>query len=181
MNQAEKNDILDQHKQVYDGYVTTYGQQINQQPLYVQDFANDKVGLVVNNKGVVKPYSNMRINEMRFDGKSTGLFSEEEDTYMTPTDESFNHLDMIGDGEDDLEYGTMGDSSDWDIELDDYKDRSMYDPYYGDSSDWDMEIDEEEYSEDDEAYLNDVDEDMIEPLQEQVNKTLDMFNRFKRY
>ena len=66
-------------------------------------------------------------------------------------------------------------------EDEEYKDRSMYDPYYGDSSDWDMEIDEEEYSEDDEAYLNDVDEDMIEPLQEQVNKTLDMFNRFKRY
>ena len=158
MNQAEKNDILDQHKQVYDGYVTTYGQQINQQPLYVQDFANDKVGLVVNNKGVVKPYSNMKINEMRYDGKSTGLFSDEEDTYMTPTDEDFDGLDMIGDGSEDLEYGTMGDSSDWD-----------------------MEIDEEEYSEEDETYLNDIDEDMIEPLQEQVNKTLDMFNRFKRY
>ena len=100
----------------------------------------------------------MRINEMRHDGMDTGLFSDEEDIYMTPTDESFNHLDMIGDGSDDLEYGTMGDSSDW----------------Y-------MEIDEEDYYEEDETYLNDVDEDMIEPLQEQVNKTLDMFNRFKRY
>jgi RecJ-like exonuclease len=35
----------------------------NQQPLYVQDFAKDKVGAVVNNKGVVKPYTNMGINE----------------------------------------------------------------------------------------------------------------------
>jgi hypothetical protein len=158
MNQAERNDILDQHRQVYNGYVTTYGQQINQQPLYVQDFANDKVGLVVNNKGVVKPYSNMRINEMKHDGMDTGLFSNEEDdySYVTPTNEDFDGLDMIGDGPDDLEYGTMGDS-------------------------WDMEIDEEEYYDEENTYLDEVDEDIVEPLQEQVNKTIDMFNRFKKY
>jgi hypothetical protein len=63
MSQAERNNILDQHKHVYDGFVTTYGQQINQQPIYVQDLANDKGGLVVNNKGVVKPYTNININE----------------------------------------------------------------------------------------------------------------------
>jgi hypothetical protein len=43
--------------------VTKYNQQSNQTPLYVQDLANDKMGLTVNNKGVVKPYSNMNINE----------------------------------------------------------------------------------------------------------------------
>jgi hypothetical protein len=26
-----------------------------------------------------------------------------------------------------------------------------------------------------------IDEDIVEPLQEQINKTLDMFNRFKKY
>jgi hypothetical protein len=35
----------------------------NQQPLYVHDFAGDKEGLVVNNKGEVKKYTNMGINE----------------------------------------------------------------------------------------------------------------------
>jgi len=59
----DRTNILDQHKQVYDGFVTSYGQQINQQPLYVQDYANDKGGLVLNNKGEVKLYSNMNINE----------------------------------------------------------------------------------------------------------------------
>jgi hypothetical protein len=160
MNKAERNDILDQHRQVYDGFVTTYGQQINQQPLYVQDYANDKGGITVNNKGEVKSYTNMRINEMRYDGMDTGLFSEEEDdyTYMTPTEEDFTGNDGIGDGPNDLKYGTM-------------------------DLPFSMEMDEEdEYFEED-SYLDneDIDEDIIEPLQEQVNKTLDMFKRFKNY
>lgn len=160
MNKAERNDILDQHRQVYDGFVTTYGQQINQQPLYVQDYANDKGGITVNNKGEVKSYTNMRINEMRYDGMDTGLFSEEEDdyTYMTPTEEDFSGNDGIGDGPDDLEYGTM--DLPFSIEMDE----------------------EDEYFEED-SYLDneDIDEDMVEPLQEQINKTLNMFKRFKKY
>jgi hypothetical protein len=160
MNKAERNDILDQHRQVYDGFVTTYGQQINQQPLYVQDYANDKGGITVNNKGEVKSYTNMRINEMRYDDMDTGLFSEEQDdySYLTPTEEEFIGQDMIGDGDDDFEYGTMDE------------------PFF-------MEMDEDdEYFEED-SYLDneDIDEDMVEPLQEQVNKTLDMFKRFKKY
>jgi hypothetical protein len=35
----------------------------NTQPLYTQDFANDKNGVTVNNKGNVKTYMNMGINE----------------------------------------------------------------------------------------------------------------------
>jgi hypothetical protein len=35
----------------------------NTQPLYVYDFAGDKDGMVVNNKGQVKKYTNMGINE----------------------------------------------------------------------------------------------------------------------
>jgi hypothetical protein len=158
MNKAERNDILDQHRQVYDGFVTTYGQQINQQPLYVQDYANDKGGLTVNNKGEVKTYTNMRINEMRYDGKSTGLFSEEEDTYMTPTKEKFTGEDMIGNPPH-MEYGTFDDKTEFELELTDepkFTDIDIYE--LGD------EFDVEE-----------------EQLQEQVNKTLDMFKRFKNY
>jgi hypothetical protein len=160
MNKAERNDILDQHRQVYDGFVTTYGQQINQQPLYVQDYANDKGGITVNNKGEVKSYTNMRINEMRYDGMDTGLFSEEEDdyTYMTPTEEDFRGNDGIGDGPDDLEYGTM-------------------------DLPFSIEMDEEDKYFEEDSYLDneDIDEDMVEPLQEQINKTLNMFKRFKKY
>lgn len=116
MTNEERTNILDQHKEVYDGYVTQYSQP-NEQPLYTQDFANDKHGITVNNKGEVTVYKNMGINEMKHDGKSTGLFSNEEEEYnevveyISPgsnfvPEESFEEveeqLDMIGDGEDDL-------------------------------------------------------------------------------
>ena len=151
MNQAERNDILDQHKKVYDGYVTTYGQQINQQPLYTQDFANDKLGLTVNNKGEVKHYTNVRINEMRYDCKDTGLFSEEEYFYMTPSKEENMSIE-----EEDLNYDmTEDDEMVYEIE-----------------KDYDFDINEIE---------DEIFEDMEKPLEEQVNKMLDMFKRFKKY
>lgn len=158
MSQAEKNNILDQHKEVYNGYVTTYGQQINQ-PLYVQDFANDKEGITINNKGDIKTYTNLRINEMRHDGMDTGLFSDEveEYEYVTPK-KHFDGLDQIGDGETDLIHGTIDDEDIDDVE------------YY-------IELSPEE----DIEIFDEVDEDMVEPLQEQINKSLDMFKRFSKY
>jgi hypothetical protein len=101
----------------------------------------------------------MRINEMRYDGKSTGLFSEEEDdyTYMTPTQKDFTGQDMIGDGDDD------------DLDKPYFMEMEEDDDYF------------EEYEGDIDLSDEDVDDDIIEPLQEQVNKTLDMFKRFKNY
>ena len=80
----ERENILNQHKNVYDGYVTNYAKP-NEQPLFVQDFANDKNGITVNNKGEVSVYKNMGINENM--------------------DEM--ELDMIGDGPMDLEAGVF--------------------------------------------------------------------------
>ena len=80
----ERNNILDQHKSIYNGYQTSYGTNA-EQPLFVQDLANDKGGITVNNKGEVKKYTHMKINE--------------------EIDEM--ELDMIGDGPMDLEAGVM--------------------------------------------------------------------------
>jgi len=91
MNKQDRDNILDQHKQVYDGYVTRYNKENNETPLYVQDFANDKNGITLNNKGTVKNYTNMNINE--------------------------NMLDRIGDGPTDLKNGTVDFS---DLPEDDY-------------------------------------------------------------
>jgi hypothetical protein len=63
ISQEEKNDILSKHKTLYNGYQTMQTSTPNTQPLYVQDFAGDKEGMVINNKGVVKKYTNYRINE----------------------------------------------------------------------------------------------------------------------
>jgi hypothetical protein len=198
MTQAEKNDILEQHKTIYDGYVTEYGQGSNETPLYVQDFANDKQGITVSNKGVVKPYTNMGINE------------------------SDLPLDMIGDGEDDLINGTVdidGENrfEDEDIEYislglnddcddcgemeegwDDHKMKRHYDDYdpanfrkipktfQPGMEDFEgtelMSRDDEEFDMfDDIDFSGEVDEEILPEFTEKLNESLDMFKRFKNY
>ena len=63
LSASEKQDILNQHKSLYNGYQTMQPQVSNTQPLYVYDAAGDKDGFVVNNRGEVKKYTNMGINE----------------------------------------------------------------------------------------------------------------------
>jgi hypothetical protein len=63
ISEDEKNDILKLHTSVYNGYRTMQPEVKNEQPLYVYDPAQDKVGAVMSNKGVVKPYTNVGINE----------------------------------------------------------------------------------------------------------------------
>lgn len=63
MSNNEKKNILDQHRTLYSGYKTMQPEVSNTQPLYIQDFANDKGGVTVSNKGEVKRYTNVGINE----------------------------------------------------------------------------------------------------------------------
>ena len=64
ISDQERQNILDKHKEVYNGYQTLNPSPVsNNQPLYTQDLANDKNGLTVNNKGEVTRYKNMGINE----------------------------------------------------------------------------------------------------------------------
>lgn len=140
MTNEERTNILDQHKEIYDGYVTQYAN-TNEQPLYVQDLANDKNGITVNNRGEVGTYRNMNINEMKHDGKHTGLFSGE--TTENSIDEM--ELDTIGDGPDDLENGTV------------------------------------DFSEYDDDIFDDMEDIDIVSIHEQLDKSLDMFKRFKKY
>ena len=153
----DKQNILDQHKKVYDGYVTEYIKP-NTEPLYVQDFANDKDGITVSNKGEVMTYRNMNINEMKHDGKDTGLFSDEV--------EMDEQLDIIGDGPMDLEHGTVEDEDEWDWEGDPY-DYMENGGFMGDEDVFD-ELDLDDDEEKDFIVLS-------------INESLGMFKRFKKY
>lgn len=179
MNQTERNNILDQHKSIYDGFVTQYAQNSNEQPLYVQDYANDKGGITVNNKGNVDVYRNMNINESdAFTGAKYlpdesfdfGGPDEEMDEYVSMGEQK----DMIGDGPNDLEYGTFGDE---DIE----DGKQMMRKNFFDDEDFESEWDQDDIDIIDLEIFNEIEDEEIEPLQEQLNKTLDMFNRFKTY
>jgi hypothetical protein len=211
MTNEEKNSILDQHKSLYDGYVTQNNNS-KEQPLYVQDFANDKAGITVNNKGEVGEYRNMRINEMRHDGKSTGLFDEdaqsgsesipsntfEDDSYMVSVGEQ---LDMIGDRKDDLEHGTFDDVDDEEFEKMDREEYLRIQDECPNCDGFGTVDGDSEYSidgvEDCEIcggtgkrsqidspfhdFRDELESDVFESLQEQLNKTLDMFKRFNTY
>jgi hypothetical protein len=203
MTNEERDNILDQHKEIYDGYVTSYAQQPKEQPLYTQDLANDKQGLTVNNKGEVTAYKNMNINEMRFDNKSTGLFGDEEngfketmeqghisggsiyepeESFESEMDEEYyvslgEKLDMVGDGNDDLEHGVFGHNDEDELPFD-----------IGDDSELFNDDDEElnfELNIDDLMGLNndedEIDDEEVEGLFDDLKESLEMFKRFTKY
>jgi len=166
MNPEERANILDQHKHLYDGYVTKYNQESNMTPLWVQDLANDKNGITINNKGVVSHYKNVGINE--------------------------SALDMIGDGPTDLENGTVdldGDDSQYislgkDMELN--NDEFEYDideleDYSSEEVDESEEVDMDSDWSDDTDITDQVDEELLPDFMEKLNESLNMFERFKKY
>ena len=176
MTNKDKENILDQHKHVYDGFVTEYTKP-SEQSLYVQDFANDKGGITVNNKGNVSGYKNMNINEMYYSGDAE--FTPEESFDFGGPDSTYVSIgemkDKIGDGPHDFDFGTFEDDE---TEL-------LVGPegefeIFADLNDKDPDFDDIEKINPDYLDFEEIIDDETEgPLMEQVNKTLDMFRRFK--
>lgn len=173
MTNEERSNILDQHKEVYDGYVTKQNQVSNEQPLYVQDYANDKGGITVSNKGEVMPYKNMNINEDVYSGSAGSGMMEPEETFEDDTTyvSVGEQLDMIGDGEHDLDHGTFNDDEDETIVLmSPESDEFELDDIHGD----------EDNEEDFEFNLfgdNDFDDEEKGEISNQIFESLKMFNR----
>ena len=63
ISEEEKNSIKDKHRKPYDGYVTRGFDTPKEQILNVEDLAQDKGGVTVNNKGDVTEYKNTNINQ----------------------------------------------------------------------------------------------------------------------
>ena len=204
MTKEEKSNILDQHKSLYDGYVTKYNQESNQYPLYVQDYANDKNGITVSNKGNVKQYTNININESPLDRIGDGPYDLKNgtvdvdsymdtedrntqfmhDVYPSPNEEEFdyesfgNYADDMKQNEDQYEYDIdqLEDYSSEEINEtfdDDFKDSEQDDPFI------EMEEDFEEV--DNEEIISNVDEEDLPEFYSQLQESLDMFKRFKKY
>lgn len=177
MNQEEKNNILDQHKSIYNGFKTNYGMN-SEQPLFVQDFANDKNGVTVSNKGNVSGYKNMNINES--DAFTGAKYLPDETFDFGGPDEYVpmeEQLDMIGDGEDDLEHGTFGKEEMKNPKSKMSKEFFDYDDYH--EREW--EEGDSDFEETDMEIFDEIDEEEKQKIKEQVDKTKDMFKRFKNY
>jgi hypothetical protein len=103
---SEKQDILDKHRTLYNGFRTMEPKVSNEQPLYIQDFAGDKLGMTLNNKGEVKKYTNVGINESIEEGETCeqcgGQMNEGicEQCGGGEMEEGKGHLDDIYDEED---------------------------------------------------------------------------------
>jgi hypothetical protein len=177
MTNDERENILYQHKHLYVGYVTKYNQESNMTPLYVQDLANDKNGITLNNKGEVKTYRNVGINE--------------------------SPLDRIADGDTDLENGTvdLDDANNDREEVDAIIDNDRYPSPSEDDSlrdftgemelnndEYEYDIDElEDYSSEEmgegfsEEVYDEIDEDDLPEFKSKLQESLDMFRRFGNY
>ena len=169
----ERENILDQHKKVYDGYVTRYNQESNMTPLYVQDLANDKEGITVNNKGEVTAYKNVGINEAPLDKIADGPTDLENGTV---------DLDDAPNNKSEVDHIIMHDrytSPSEDAYLEDYTDDMEVN-----DDEFEYDIDElEDYSAEDisEDLFTEVDEDMLPEFMSKITESLDMFKRFKKY
>ena len=168
MNNEEKENILDKHKELYNGYATN-NVTSNMQPLYTQDYANDKGGITVNNQGDVMTYRNMGINESVT--KNEDIVDDE--YYMSLGEK----LDMIGDGPYDLPNGT--------VDVDDTENEIMVlmSPET-DGEYFDHDLDDDDNYEDnweEDVFGDDFDEDEMGEISFNIQESIDMFNRFKKY
>lgn len=187
ITQQEKNNILDQHKKIYDGYRLIQQNNTEPQPLYVQDFANDKEGFVVNNKGDVKKYTNMDINESQEEFETMEMEIEEDDCVECGMKETYEDMDMsdgyayrddtiINPEADEIDFEDLEAASDLYDNLKSGKGQKPSDrlnePSDDDEEDNNWMFVEDEFTES---------EDLDESFHTQRNKILEMFQRTSRF
>lgn len=200
MNQItteEKNDILSKHRYQYNGYQAVQPKIENTSPLYVQDFAKDKGGMVMNNKGEVKEYMNFGINEsveegmcsecggMMYEGECSecgmkGYSNEEidENIYDVRDINNKNEFDYTESEVEEQDIsGVQGVYSDMKPAYDfDSEGPGLAGPYniFGEESDEEIDFDEDED-------LGKIDDDLRESFLRENKKIFEMMNRMKSF
>ena len=186
ITQQEKNNILDQHKKIYDGSRIVQQTNTQPQPLYVQDFANDKEGFVVNNRGDVKKYTNMGINESQEEFETMEMEMEEDDCVECGMKETYEDMDMsdgyayrddtiINPEADEIDFEDLDAASDFYDNLKSGKGQKPSDKLNDptdDQEDNNWMFVEDEFTES---------EDLDESFHTQRNKILEMFQRTSRF
>lgn len=186
ITQQEKNNILDQHKKIYDGYRIVQQTNTQPQPLYVQDFANDKEGFVVNNRGDVKKYTNMGINESQEEFETMEMEMEEDDCVECGMKETYEDMDMsdgyayrddtiINPEADEIDFEDLTAASEFYDDLKSGKGQKPSDKLTDptdDQEDNNWMFVEDEFTES---------EDLDESFHTQRNKILEMFQRTSRF
>lgn len=154
ISNEEKANILSQHRHVYNGYRAVNPTVSNEQPLYVQDFANDKEGMVINNKGVVKKYTNFAINESEEKGLCTECGGQMYEGECTECGSSMYEGECT----------ECGDKMYEDIyDIDDLSDENKFDYVEGDVDDSTVyELDNADYDEGDVVYELEIGEENFE-------------------
>jgi hypothetical protein len=166
------------------------GQSGNMYPITVYNDARDNQGVTLDNKNNPTQYKNYRINEI---AAKNLHYDEIEPAY---------EFDSDGPGDPNLGYDVYNQTKN----AYDFDSQGPADPYYGGGvqpGDYDMDVDTEEqdmeginfdtkdfgqYIKDtsfedllDDESLLDKQEDEIEEIHESINKTKDMFKRFKNF
>ncbi len=156
MSDEDRQSILKQHATVYDGYATG-NVQSNMTPLTVYDAARDKEGVTVDSNGNVKTYRNHNINEITAKPLN---YDEIDPAYEFESDGPQQSMTQMGMGKRPYDFESQGPSDVYEDEVEE-----MYQ---------DMNFDD----------LLQADEDLQmqrDQIEESVNKSLDMFKRFKNF
>lgn len=157
MSDEDRQSIIKQHSTVYDGYATG-NVQSNMTPLTVYDAAKDKEGVTVDSRGVVKTYRNHNINEITAKPLN---YDEIEPAYKFESDGPQQSMTQMGMGKKPYDFISKGPSDVYEDELE----GGVYD-----------DIDFDALVDDDEDLQQHRDQ-----IEESVNKSLDMFKRFRKY
>jgi hypothetical protein len=152
ISDEEKQALLNQHSRPYDGYQTLRFPEPDNR-IYTYDSAGDKGGVTINNKGEVKPYTNVGINESVAE-PHYGAFDYVENEMIEGEVDEYFYFDVSDEGIENEEEKRQKRKDDLNSALsifgkkeddDEYKELSMYNPYYDneEGSNFDFDDDDE--------------------------------------